>query len=368
MLKFIQLIYCGRKMEYLTVAEKIEMIFIYGECRRNVVDAVALYAHRFPNRNTPSRSSFYRVVNGFRENGNVASTKRTRRATVTGEDNEIGVLAAVAHNPHVSSRAISRDSGISQRSVLRILHRHKFHPYHVSLHQELHGDDFVNRMTFCQWAREKIQEDENFFRRVLFSDESGFTNHGQVNRHNMHFWSVHNPRWLREVEHQRPWSVNVWCGIIGDKLIGPYFFDGTLNGQMYRDFLDHQLPILLEDLTLEERQRMWFQHDGCPAHYSIIAREILDRDYNNRWIGRRGTIAWPARSPDLTSPDFFLWGTLKERVYQTVPTTPEDMKERIRNACRNIDAETLMRCNESFIKRVDKCIEVQGHHFEHLLK
>ncbi|KAJ8943510.1 hypothetical protein NQ318_016291 [Aromia moschata] len=33
----------------------------------------------------------------------------------------------------VSSRALSHDLGISRRSVLRILKRHKFHPYHISL-------------------------------------------------------------------------------------------------------------------------------------------------------------------------------------------------------------------------------------------
>ncbi|EFN88855.1 hypothetical protein EAI_03455, partial [Harpegnathos saltator] len=32
---------------------------------------------------------------------------------------------------------------------------------------------------------------------------------------------------------------------------------------------------------------------------SIAAREVLDRDYNCRWIGRGGPINWPTRSPDL---------------------------------------------------------------------
>ncbi|KAJ8915500.1 hypothetical protein NQ315_012381 [Exocentrus adspersus] len=107
----------------------------------------------------------------------------------------------------------------------------------------------------------------------------------------MHYWSVANPRWLREVEHQRPWTLNVWCGIIGDKLIGPYFIEGTLNEQKYQEFLDQHLPLLLEDLTLQERANMWFQHDGCPAHYAIISHEVLDREYTDRWIVRGGPVA-----------------------------------------------------------------------------
>jgi len=110
-----------------------------------------------------------------------------------------------------------------------------------------------------------------------------------------------------------------------------------LNGIKYQNFLEQELP-LLEDVALDVRQSMWFQHDGCPAHYSI-AREVLDRDYNGRWIDRGGPINWPARSPDLTSPDFFLWGYLKDKVYQQVPTTRENMIERIRNACAEILAD-----------------------------
>ncbi|EFN79901.1 hypothetical protein EAI_14953, partial [Harpegnathos saltator] len=45
--------------------------------------------------------------------------------------------------------------------------------------------------------------------------------------------------------------------------------------------------------------RMCFMHDGAPAHFSRIAREYLNNNYINRWIGRGGPIAWPARSPDL---------------------------------------------------------------------
>ncbi|EFN66312.1 hypothetical protein EAG_00126, partial [Camponotus floridanus] len=82
---------------------------------------------------------------------------------------------------------------VSKRSVLRILRRHKFHPYHLSLHQELHGMDFVNRVRFCQWAQQQIRNNESFFDNVLFTDEAAFTNHGNVNLRNMHMWAVENP-------------------------------------------------------------------------------------------------------------------------------------------------------------------------------
>nr|CAI5833004.1 unnamed protein product [Callosobruchus analis] len=37
---------------------------------------------------------------------------------------------------------------------------------------------------------------------------------------------------------------------------------------------------------------------------------------SGQWIGRRGPIEFPPRSPDLTPLDFFLWGTVKDEVYK----------------------------------------------------
>ncbi|KZC11447.1 hypothetical protein WN55_02621 [Dufourea novaeangliae] len=61
------------------------------------------------------------------------------------------MLAAVAHNPYNSTRQISRGSGISQSSVVRILHLDNFHPYQLSVHQKLHGRDFDKCVQFCDW-------------------------------------------------------------------------------------------------------------------------------------------------------------------------------------------------------------------------
>ncbi|KAJ8961167.1 hypothetical protein NQ318_008848 [Aromia moschata] len=36
-------------------------------------------------------------------------------------------------------------------------------------------------------------------------------------------------------------KVNVWAGIINSQIMGPYFFDGTLTGARYLDFLQYFL-------------------------------------------------------------------------------------------------------------------------------
>ncbi|EZA48215.1 hypothetical protein X777_14236, partial [Ooceraea biroi] len=115
-----------------------------------------------------------------------------RMKTATREENTVAVLANIMHNPHVGTREIALQSEISQRSILRILHAHKFHPYHLPLHQELHGTDFENRIRFCQWFLHQMQNNDCFLQRVLFTDKATFINHGQVNLRNMH-WAPENP-------------------------------------------------------------------------------------------------------------------------------------------------------------------------------
>ena len=36
--------------------------------------------------------------------------------------------------------------------------------------------------------------------------------------------------------------------------------------------------------------------------------------FNDRWMGRGGPFEWPPCSPDLTLPDSFLWGYIKNVV------------------------------------------------------
>jgi len=346
--------------------EIVDMIKILGECRNNFSRAERLYAQRYPDRRHPTRVTIKTLTQRASDGSMV---RRSRHHEYDVNDNRvITILAKIYLDRHISTRQIEREIGIPQRTVARILKARKFHAYHITLTQHLNFNDYLLRVNFCEWALQMIQQDENFFRYVLFSDEATFSSNGTLNRHNCHYWSDENPHWFRSTNFQNRWSLMVWCGIVNGYLIGPYFFEENVNGQNFLQFLRDDLPVLLEDVDLFTRERMWLQLDGAPAHYSNIVRNYLNNRYNGRWIGRMGAVAWPPRSPDLTSPDFFLWGMLKNIVYSEKPTTKENMKERIRTACAAISQEILLRTVTSFRRRIDLCIQENGRNFEHLIR
>lgn len=355
-------------MKTYSKQEKIEMVLIIGECLENCLLASRVYAQRFPTRNHPNRRAFQRLLETFRTTGSVDCTKAKREQPVSGNEiNQLNVLCSVIDNPGTSQRKMSRELGVSKRSIGRILKRHNLHPYHIQMHQDLSQLDRHIRQNFCVWVMDKWGEDENFFDFVLFTDESTFHNDGFVNRHNFHYYSDVNPNILRTVDRQHRWSVNVWGGIVGNDVIGPYFFDENLNGQNFLRFLRFDFQELLENIPLQVRQRMWLQLDGAPAHFHIAVRNFLNQRFENRWIGRGGPHNWPARSPDLTCVDFFLWGYVKNIVYEIPPTTRENMENRILSAFQTITPQMLTRVRNSFRKRVQLCIENDGAQVEHLL-
>lgn len=63
---------------------------------------------------------------------------------------------------------------------------------------------------------------------------------------------------------------------------------------------------------------MFLQQHGVSRHFHRILLGYLDQICSNRWIGRRWTHAWPARSPDLNLLDYFLWGRMKDLVYAEI--------------------------------------------------
>lgn len=272
--------------------EAFDMLMVLGECFRNYRAAARLYVERYPLREHQSYNVFQRLASRIVATGHVQPDQNKNKDIIKPVVNERApeVIAAVEQDPNVSTRRLSVDSGVSQTSVCRILQKGKFHPYHISLHQELSNEDFERRLAFCTWAHLELEENNRFFENVLWSDEATFRSNGDVNKHNLHYWSLNNPHWLRTVDRQRYWTLNTYCGILDDQIIGPYFFEGNLNGAMYEEFVRNSLPLLLENVNLERRQQIWYMQDGCPAHYDVRVRNTLTEMFDNRWIGRGGNI------------------------------------------------------------------------------
>jgi hypothetical protein len=126
----------------------------------------------------------------------------------------------------------------------------------------------------------------------------------------------------------------------------------------------------MEEVPLTKMMRMVFQHDGAPAHYSRLVTHNLNLTFPERWIGHGGHVHWPPKSPDLTPLDFCLWGWMNREVYKEKVNTTDELVARIMNSAALLKQERqddLRRATGTVVKRVEKCNEVDGGIFEHLL-
>ena len=234
----------------------------------------------------------------------------------------------------------------------------------MAIAHELSERDFNSRRNACEVLLEVVSEDAI----VFFSDEAHFHLCESVNKQNMRYWADTNPREL----HQRPLhspKVTVWCAISSAGIIGPWFFEEnevavTVNSDRYLNMLQEFFFPRLDELDLGD---IWFQQDGATAHTSRASMAVLRVHFPERLISIRGDLEWPARSPDLTLCDFFLWGFLKSRVYVNRPSTLQDLKTNIQEEIANITPAMLERVMTNARNQFTQCMENRGRHLSDLI-
>lgn len=158
-------------------------------------------------------------------------------------------------------------------------------------------------------------------------------------------------------------------------MLGPYFyqeenangeyFSVTVNGERYREMLADFVIPTLDDMG--ELERTTFQQDGAPAHVTRPVLNLLNEAFDGRLISRNCEFPWPARSPDLTPMDFWLWGVLKDNVYKTPPRNMAELRHNIAETARSITQAERIAAIDGIIHRLNMVDQEQGRHIEHLL-
>lgn len=335
------------------LTERIAMVRMYYELRsaRAVTRRWADTFLTVP----PHHKIVMRNVEKFEETGNVLMRHKAHsRNVVTPETLQNVADLVVAHEGRpLSVRSGAAQLGLSAKSYHRALQEGQLKCYRPQLVVDLSDDDYDRRMQHCEVWLQKFAEEPQVINRIMWSDEAEFRMNGHLNKHNCCYWGYNNPKVQIPVLNDRR-GVHVWCGISSNGLVGPYFFDGTVNGVAYLTLLRE---FAAPHLTMPG---LHFQQDGAPPHYALIVREWLNTNLPGRWIGRRGPYEWPPRSPDLTPCDFFLWGYLKDQVYSQLPNTLDELREAIQEACDAVPVDMCARACRSVELRYRDCINGEG--------
>ncbi|KAI6658771.1 hypothetical protein LOD99_15096 [Oopsacas minuta] len=135
--------------------------------------------------------------------------------------------------------------------------------YRIQIYHKLTAADMTRRLDMVNVLIRKVEDCQGFLSDLWTSDEAHCHFDGQVNSHNNIYWGTKAPI-------QRFWEEL--------------------------------------DATCSTRTRQYLQQDGATPHTSNITIKWLKDHFKSRIISKKCAIEWPLLSPDLSPPDYFLWG------------------------------------------------------------
>lgn len=362
-------------MVQLTTEQRVFVVtnFIRTQSVREVQNAFRI---RFPNRNPPLRNTILDNVAKYQNTGTSLNRNKGnsgRRRTGRSEGNIAAVRELLEQNPHVSSRR--NPIAIPQATFNRITRLDlRWHPYRMHVRHELLENDWPRRLRFSEWFNQRCRK-ENFLDQLIIGDEAGFEMNGQVNTHNVREYAPKGnpPAFNFDRSHERA-KLTVWAGLCGNGVVlGPYLFDGNVDGLAYLRMLNEfAFPVLANNFNNQYWEGMfrglWWAQDGAPAHRLLEVRHRLNETFRNRVVGLGHNVEWPPRSPDLTPCDFFLWGYLKDKVFSRPPENIEELRQRIIEEFNTLRQrpEIIQRAFRDMHRRTILCVERNGGHVEEL--
>ena len=94
----------------------------------------------------------------------------------------------------------------------------------------------------------------------------------------------------------------------------------------------------------------------------------LREHFQDCLISRRCDPEWASHAPDLNSPDFYLWGYIKDIAYKNNPQNIHELREAIPAKIREIPKKGCVRVIENSPRCVQVCRQRRGAHLEHIME
>jgi hypothetical protein len=207
-----------------------------------------------------------------------------------------------------------------------------------------------NRIKRLQFAHQYIDKSVEFWRNIIWSDESPFTfimkGRERVRRLKNERYSPHCI--TATVKHDK--KINVWGCFNGSGVGNFYLVPGIMDRFEYLNILRTQLRPSIDKLA--PHGNFIFQHDNDPKHTAIVVKSYI-RD------NQITTLQWPSQSPDL-NPIENLWSILDNRTKLRRPQTEEQLFQILKTEWESFGIELLQTLSDSMPRRLQAVIDNNG--------
>ena len=99
----------------------------------------------------------------------------------------------------------------------------------------------------------------------------------------MRVWGLENPHATVEEQKSKE-KVMVWCAMTSTSILGPFFFEETVNGERYLDMLKRfYIPRAKRQGNLDQ---VVFQQDGASVHVAGQVKVFVQDTFGTQIISR----------------------------------------------------------------------------------
>lgn len=296
------------------------------------------------------------IIKKFNETGSHSPKPRSGRPKVLSARETSYLCYTAKKDPTIGSRKLSEimkensQKKISPSSVRRILIKNNLRAFVMKKKHLLTKKMMTKRL---KWAREYVNKPVEFWRNVLFSDESYIDLFGG---HKIYARRPIGTGFASQFVRQspkHPLKVMIW-GCFSSKGVGRIkVVEGTMKSDDYINVLDTKMVPTARDMF--PNGNYVYQDDGAPCHRS---KKVKDWHTNNR----TQLLEWPGNSPDM-NPIENLWAILKMKVRNKMPSGRTSLIAAIiRCWFDEITPELCLKLADSMPKRLQSVIANKGGH------
>jgi len=324
---------------------------------KDIVRVQRAFRTEYKNERAPSNSVIKNIISHFEKTGSVVySAPKPKELSQKRVDARNQLKTMISENTSLSTRKAASAIGVSRYLIISILHDDlHLKPYRTREWHKLETHDYERRVNFATWFL-SLHRSVKFY--MLCCDEAYFFLTPTINKQNTINWLPERPAEGIEVPLYDQ-KVLVWCAISAEGIIGPYFFEESVNQHNYLTML--QTYFWRRHVQTPDYAKYYFQQDGATPHTADTVQNWLREKFSKKFVDKK---MWPPRSPDLNPCDYFLWGYLKSVVYNPLPKTLDDLKANITREIKKISKETLKNTFLNFEKRCQFILTAEGGHIE----
>lgn len=306
-----------------------------------------------------SRTTVASIVQRCKKEGRVANGRRTGRPPILSATDRRALLRNARSNPRKSAPKLASELALASKkkvhpeNVRRVLRKNGYNgrkprrkPYISAANQE-------KRLAF---ARNHVNKDDSFWKRVLFTDESKFTIYDTEKRG--YVWRKKNEALKKEnvcgtVKHGGA-GVLVWGCMAASGVGDLVLIDGIMDQYVYRDILQNHLQASVTRLGLPAD---WiFQQDNDPKHCALSVKTYLLYRVPKQ-------LHSPPQSADM-NPIEHVWDELDRRIREPEVrcriTSKETLKTALREAWEELPPSVTSNLVQSMQRRMQAVIDARG--------